>query len=122
MTNTLNKGLCECSGPCVHVFGDEGTVRAVPVDRRSSLSDDDLVQPEAMDPSDEDRFVRSVLARAAGERGGVEFAGVANVQAYASLAEQRGVSLERVARAVARGELASIVRLPYVPPEKRTKS
>jgi len=76
-----------------------------------------------MDPYDEARFVASVLAIAAGERGHpVEYSGVGSVAAYQSLAEQRGVSLETVARAVARGTLADVVRLPVVPIGKRTKS
>jgi len=106
MTNTI----CGCSDACVHAIGVDG----VREHRQEPAAHEDRTAPEPMDPEDEERFVRSVLARAAGDSDRVEYAGVASVSAYQSLAEQRGVSLETVARAVAPGTLADVVRLPPV--------
>ncbi len=113
MTNTATStpaAACGCSDACCHAIGVDG----VREHRQGPAAhDDDATAPEAMDPADEESFVRAVLARAAGEPGRpVETFEGASVSAYQSLAEQRGVSLETVARAVARGRLADVVRMP----------
>ena len=59
---------------------------------------------------------------AANDSARTEFAGEASVSAYEGLAASRGVSLEVVARAAARGELAAVVRLDPVKPERRRRN
>ena len=121
MTNTATPEMqppCCCDDTCVHLIDGRG--QPAPVRERRQSPPDTEHRGEPMDPEDEERFVRAVLARAAGEPGrAVATFGAASVSAYEALAEQRGVSLETVARAVARGRLADVVRLPVVPPEKR---
>jgi len=117
MTNTI----CGCSDACVHVIG-EGAVHAATFEHREVSSSSDAAAYEPLvHPDEVESFVRSVLARAAGDPDRVEFAGTASASAYMSLAEHRGVSLERVARPAAQGRLTDIVRLPPVRPEKRTR-
>ncbi len=117
MTNTI----CGCLGTCVHPVVD-GAVRGTPFEHPEvSSSGDSAANEPLVAPEDEDRFVESVLRQAAGDSDRIEYAGTASVAAYSSLAAHRGVTLEVVARAAARGTLADVVRLPVVTPEKRTR-
>ena len=114
MTNTI----CNCVDACVHIVG-AGAVSADRSEHRESARDEPVAGERLVDPADEDRWVESVLRRAAGNSDRVEYAGQASVSAYESLAQHRGVSLETVARAAARGTLADIVKLPAVELKKR---
>jgi len=121
MTNTATStpaAACGCTDTCVHAIGADG----VREHRQVPAAHDDTPAYEPLVPADEvESFVQSVLRRASGNADRTEFAGTASVSAYMSLAEHRGVSLERVARAAAQGRLADVVRLPAVTPEKRTR-
>ena len=114
MTNTI----CGCVDACVHVTG-AGAVNAARFEQRESARDEPVAGERLVDPADEDRWVASILRQAAGEHDRIEYAGNASVNAYESLAEHRGVSLEAVARAAAQGRLADVVRMEPVKPEKR---
>jgi len=99
-----------------------GAVHAARFEHRQVSSPDEPVATERLvHPEDEERFVQSVLRQASGDSDRIEYAGQASVSAYEGLAAHRGVTLEVVARAAARGTLADIVRLPAVKPEKRNR-
>ena len=116
MTNTI----CDCNDACVHTVID-GTVRGTSFEHREVSSSGDAAASERLvHPDEEEMFVQSVLRQASGNAGRIEYAGSASVSAYESLAAHRGVTLEVVARAAARGTLADVVRLPAVSPERRT--
>jgi len=122
MTNTI----CGCNDACVHTVID-GTVRGTSFEHREVSSSGDAAASERLvHPDEEEMFVQSVLRQASGNAGRIEYAGSASVSAYESLsaceslAAHRGVTLEVVARAAARGTLADVVRLPAVSPERRT--
>ena len=116
------KNTCSCIDACVHVTG-AGAVSAARFEQReSSLDDSGATEQRLVSPEDEERFVASILRQAANDSDRTEFAGEASVSAYEGLAASRGVSLERVARAAAKGELRDIVRLPGVSPEDRRRS
>jgi len=119
MTNTI----CSCVDACVHIVG-AGAVNAARFERRevSSPDDSEATEQRLVHPEDEERFVASILRQAAGDSDRVEYAGQASISAYEGLAAHRGVSLETVARAAARGTLADIVRLDPVKPEKRPRN
>ena len=125
MTNTATStpaAACGCLGTCVHPVVD-GAVRGTSFEHRQvPAAHDDSPAYEPLVPADEvESFVQSVLRQASGNADRTEFAGTASVSAYESLASHRGVTLETVARAAARGTLADVVRLPAVTPEKRTR-
>ena len=116
------KNTCSCIDACVHVTG-AGAVNAARFEHREVSSPDEPVAGERLvHPEDEERFVQSVLRQASGDHDRIEYAGSASVNAYESLAAHRGVSLEAVARAAARGTLADIVRMDPVKPEKRRRN
>jgi len=104
----------------VHIVG-AGAVNAARFEHRESARDEPVTEQRLVHPEDEERWVQSILRQAAGNSDRTEYAGQASVSAYESLAEHRGVSLEVVARAAARGQLADIVRLDPVKPERRTR-
>ena len=121
MSNTT----CSCVDACVHIIGGAGA--AVQHEARSERrqvsqpDDSEATEQRLVHPEDEERWVQSILRQAAGNSDRTEYAGQASVSAYESLADHRGVSLETVARAAARGTLADVVRLPSVRSEKRTR-
>jgi len=117
----MKNTTCGCRDACVHIVG-AGAVHAARFEHREAAHEEPVTGERLVDPADEDRWVESVLRRAAGNSDRTEYAGQASVSAYESLAEHRGVSLERVARAAARGTLADIVKLPAVKPEKRSRN
>jgi len=109
MTNTL----CACANACVHVIGD-GAVRGTSFEHRQvpAARDEPAVNEPLVAPDEVEAFVRSVLARAAGNADRIEYAGTASTAAYMALAEQRGVSWL----------LGGGVRSPTVPYEHRELS
>jgi len=120
-SNRMKNTICGCSDTCVHVVG-AGAVHAARFEHREAAHDEPAANERLVHPEDEERFVASVLRQAAGEHDRIEYAGHASVSAYESLAAHRGVTLEVVARAAARGTLADIVRMAPVKPEKRRRS
>ena len=121
-SNGMSNTICGCIDACVHVIVGAGAVNAARFEHREVSSPDEPAAGERLvHPEDEDRFVQSVLRQASGDSDRIEYAGQASVSAYEGLAAHRGVTLEVVARAAARGTLADIVRLPAVTPEKRTR-
>ena len=109
MTNTI----CGCVDACVHVTG-AGAVNAARFEQRESARDEPVAGERLVDPADEDRWVASILRQAAGDHDRIEYAGHVSVSAYEGLAHSRGVTLEVVARAAARGTLADVARMPAV--------
>ena len=116
----MKNTICGCRDACVHIVG-AGAVNAATFEHRqvSPPDDSEATDQRLVHPEDEERFVASVLRQASGDHDRIEYAGNASVSAYESLAEHRGVSLETVARAAARGTLAGIVKLPAVELKKR---
>ena len=112
----MKNTICNCVDACVHIVG---AGNGATFEHRESARDEPVPGERLVDPADEDRWVASILRQAAGDHDRIEYAGHASVSAYESLAAHRGVTLEVVARAAARGELADVVRRDPVKPEKR---